>query len=90
MAGAKKQTKRQNAAPRTPKKPKPPARPTLIGSGSTWTHEELDRLKVRAEEVDPKRMIPEKWFDFNSLEPYERGNIPINSTHNSAQLPSFK
>ena len=60
MAGAKKQTKRQNAAPRTPKKPKSPARPTLIGSGSTWTQEELDRFKVRVEEVDPKSTIPEK------------------------------
>lgn len=76
MAAARKQNKRQKTAPRTPKKPKQLPKP-IIGSSSTWKDEELERFKVRrGGEADPKTLIPEKWFDFESLERYQFGMNP--------------
>lgn len=54
----------------TPKKRRP-ERP-VIGSGSTWTEDQLDLFRVEVKGgVDVKAMIPEKWFDFGSLDNYQ-------------------
>jgi hypothetical protein len=73
MAGDKKQKKRANlAGPNTPKKTRRPENP-IIGSSSTWKDEQLDLFKVGAGEVDVKEMIPEKWFDYGTLQNYQSG-----------------
>ena len=84
MAAAKKQAKRQRTAPRTPMKPKEPNKP-MIGSSSTWRQDELDRFEVRmGSEVDAKKIVPEKWFDFSSLEEYNTGRRLVIVTDFSA------
>ena len=73
MAGEKKQKKRAKlAGPNTPKKTRRPDNP-VIGSSSTWKDEQLDLFKVIAGEVDVKEMIPEKWFDYGTLQNYQSG-----------------
>jgi hypothetical protein len=75
MAAAKRQAERQRETPRTPKKPKVPEKP-LIGSSSTWNQDELDRFKVECRtNVDPKSMIPPKFFNFETLEEYETSKL---------------
>ena len=74
MTRGKKQTHSQKTEPRTPKKPKTPVKP-LIGSSSTWTEDELDRFNFRRVwNIDPKQMIPGKWFDFSGLEEFPEGD----------------
>jgi hypothetical protein len=72
MAGERKQKERINAQPRTPKKPKVPERP-VIGSSSTWKKEQLVRFKVQKGVADAKTIVPEKWFNFETLERYHSG-----------------
>jgi len=73
----KKQAKRQEAAPRTPKMLKVPERP-VIGSSLTWNEEQLERFKVgRGREVDATILIPEKWFNFESLDRYQSSIRPL-------------
>jgi hypothetical protein len=75
MATSKKRGKGQKTTPRAPKKPKDPPKP-MIGSSSTWRQDELDLFEVRiSSEADAKKLIPEKWFDFSSLEDYQAGKI---------------
>jgi hypothetical protein len=75
MAGEKKQKERLQ---RTPRKPKTPER-VLIGSSSTWREEELERFKVRigGGVVVAEDLIPERWFDFTSLQRYQEGTLVI-------------
>jgi hypothetical protein len=74
MAGEKKQKKPKLSGVGTPKKRKPER--TEIGSSSMWNHDQLDMFKVHpAQEVEPKDIIPEKWFEFDNLEKYRSGNI---------------
>ena len=72
MAGEKRQKKQAKlAGASTPKRTQRPEKP-VIGSSSTWNDDQLDLFKVtEAEEVDIKRMIPEKWFDYGTLENYQ-------------------
>ena len=50
----------------------------MIGSSSTWGQAELDRFDVKLETSRAKgTMIPEKWFDFRSLDKYAEGCITI-------------
>jgi len=72
MAGEKRQKKQAKlAGASTPKRTQRPETP-VIGSSSTWNDDQLDLFKVtEAEEVDIKRMIPEKWFDYGTLENYQ-------------------
>jgi hypothetical protein len=77
MEGEKKQQKRATVTgASTPKKKKPEN--LEIGSSSTWNHDQLDLFKVHpANEVEPKDIIPEKWFDFGNLENYQSGQKKI-------------
>jgi hypothetical protein len=72
MAGARKQQKRINIQPRTPKKHRLPERP-VIGSSSTWKEEQLYRFKVHQGVAEAKTLVPEKWFKFGKMERYQRG-----------------
>ena len=73
MVAERKQKKRLKTTPRTPKKPKAPER-HLIGSSSTWNEDQLELLIVRqGGQVDPKALVPEKWFEFADLERYQSG-----------------
>jgi len=57
----------------TPKK-RVKAKETIIGSSSTWTEEQLYLFRVTSKEVaSAKEMIPEKWFDFSSIDKYQAG-----------------
>ena len=69
----------------TPKKRKP-EKPE-IGSSWTWNHDQLDLFKIHpAREVEPKDIIPEKWFDFGNLENYQSGaKVPAIVTEFSSQ-----
>ena len=71
MSASEIQAERQAAAPRTPsKRVKDPHKP-MIGSSSTWGQAELDRFEVKPGDATAKGgIIPEKWFDFGSLENY--------------------
>lgn len=47
----------------------------VIGSSCTWKRDELDCFKVRMErDVDVRRMIPEKFFEFGHLVDYDECN----------------
>ena len=72
MAGGKRQKKQAKlAGATTPKRTQRPEKP-IIGSSSTWNDDQLDLFKVTvAGDVDVKRMIPEKWFDYGTLENYQ-------------------
>jgi hypothetical protein len=80
MAAEKTQKERLKG---TPRKPKTLER-ALIGSSSTWRGEELDRFKVGrgGGVMEPKDLIPEKWFEFGSLEYHQ-------SSMTSYQLADF-
>jgi hypothetical protein len=78
MAGEEEQNKETRLKGlTTPKRPKRMER-RLIGSSSTWTKEELQRFDVRRGDsvMEPKNLIPEKWFDFGKLENYQ-SSIPL-------------
>lgn len=50
----------------------------MVGSSSTWAQDELDLFHVRVEgDVDVREMIPDKFFDFSSLENYHTSNAVI-------------
>jgi hypothetical protein len=72
MAGERNQKRRLNTAPRTPKKPKLPEKP-VIGSSSTWKEEQLVQFNVQQGLIDVKRMIPEKYFNFDVFGRYHAG-----------------
>ena len=77
MAGERKQEKTRLQEPRTPKKGKRPEKP-IIGSSSTWKEEQLERFKVQVgADLQVSEMIPEKWFDFGTLEHYQSGNMSV-------------
>src|SRR2546421_12616491 len=67
---------------RTTKKPIRKAK-SIIGSSSTWKEDELFFFKVKVEDVIPKDVIPEKWFDFGRLNGYQEGiihaSLPMNT-----------
>ena len=66
---------------RTPSPPKPERK--VVGSSSTWTKEELDRFNVIVtHDIDPKQMIPHKFFKFDELKEYKICiHCPILGTH---------
>ena len=68
MEGEKQQQKRATiTGTTTPKKSK--AWKPEIGSSSTWNHDQLELFKVHAAgKVDPKCIIPEKWFNFTNVD----------------------
>ena len=72
MAGETRQQKKAAVMDAsTPRKPNTPQIP-VIGSGSTWGEDELYEFNVTiAQDVDGKKMIPSKWFDFGGLEHYQ-------------------
>jgi hypothetical protein len=74
MVGEQKQKKRAQVGGVTTPKKRRPERP-LIGSGSTWKEEQLEVFKVHVvnEAMDPRRLIPGKWFDYGNLERYQSG-----------------
>jgi hypothetical protein len=75
MVTSKKRGKDQTMTPRAPQKPKDPPKP-MIGSSSTWRQDELDRFEVQVgNEVAVTELIPQKWFDFSSIEEYESGKV---------------
>jgi hypothetical protein len=86
MEGEKKQQKRATVTGASTPKKRRPDRPE-IGSSSTWSHDQLELFKVHpAKEVEPKLIIPEKWFDFRNLENYQSGTeLPIIVTEFSSQ-----
>jgi hypothetical protein len=76
MAKARQQAKRKSEwrQQRTPQ-PKEPDIP-IIGSSCTWRDTELDHFKVTVErDVDVRKMIPERFFNFDHLEDYEECNF---------------
>jgi len=76
MAKAREQAKRKRSKreQRTPQ-PKEPETP-VIGSSCTWRDEELDHFKVKVErDVDVRKMMPDKFFNFDHLEDYNACNI---------------
>lgn len=75
MAGHQKQEKKRLEGVETPKKSRRPEKP-IIGSGSTWKQKELDKFSVTVQETGVKDMIPEKWFDFSSLE-HQKSSNPV-------------
>jgi len=83
MSASEIQAERQATAPRTPSKPTKEPRKPMIGSSSTWGIAELDRFQVELADAAAKdniNMIPEKWFDFSSLDGYtERIMICLSS-----------
>jgi hypothetical protein len=83
MSASEIQAERQAAAPRTPSRPTKEPRKPMIGSSSTWGTAELDRFQVELADAAAKdniNMIPEKWFDFSSLDGYtERIMICLSS-----------
>jgi hypothetical protein len=67
---AKRKSKYRNTQ-RTPSPGEPEGK--VIGSSCTWTKEELDRFNVvLTHGVDPKEMIPPKFFKFDKLEAYQK------------------
>jgi hypothetical protein len=86
MKGEKKQRKRATVNGTTTPKKRKPEKPE-IGSSSSWNHDQLDLFKASpAAEVDPKEIIPEKWFDFSDLENYQSGTkTPDIMTDSSSQ-----
>jgi hypothetical protein len=80
MEGEKTQQKRATVTGATTPKKRNPERP-LIGSGSTWKEEQLVlfNVDVNKEATDAKRLIPEKWFEYGSLEDYQSSNDTINT-----------
>ena len=78
MSASEAQAQRQAAMPRTPSKPtKEPRRP-MIGSSSTWGKAELDRFQVDVRNANARNeMIPERWFDFSSLDEYTERILPF-------------
>jgi len=72
MAGEKRQKKQAKlVGASTPKRTQRTEKP-IIGSSSTWNDDQLDLFKVMvAGDVDVRRMIPEKWFDYGTLENYQ-------------------
>ena len=46
----------------------------VIGSSSTWNQDELDTFRVTVKSnVAVRGMIPDRFFDFSSLENYDTG-----------------
>jgi hypothetical protein len=46
--------------------------PPVIGSSCTWRDTELERFKVSVvRDVDPKTMIPLRFFEYDHLEGYK-------------------
>lgn len=66
-----------------PKRPPPP--PKIIGSSCTWRIAELQEFKVEytEKEVDCKSLFdkPERWFNFDDLLYYKKGNIVPSVMH---------
>jgi hypothetical protein len=64
----------QEQRPSTPKNPKP-TKPKTVGSSCTWRNDELQRFAVQLEYgVDPRRMIPDKFWEFDTLSMYTKRN----------------
>ena len=64
----------QEQRPSTPKNPKP-TKPKTVGSSCTWRNDELQRFAVQLEYgVDPRRMIPDKFWEFDALSMYTKRN----------------
>ena len=76
MAKAKPQLKRSKSEiPRTPKRVKQDEM-KVVESSCTGRQDELDRFHMDVVHgIDPKDMIPRKFFDFKDLERYEKCNF---------------
>lgn len=62
--------KGRRRAQRTPQ-PKEPEQP-VIGSSCTWRGAELDHFKVKVKrDVNVRRMIPDRFFNFDHLKDYK-------------------
>ena len=67
----KRQAKRQKTTPTRTKTPEP--KNPVIGSSCTWRGRELSEFKVVVQrDVDPKQMVPPKFFAFDHLAGYEQ------------------
>jgi hypothetical protein len=72
MAKARQQSKRKrNRREKTTPQPKEPDI-SVIGSSCTWKDSELERFNVElVRDIDVRKMIPEKFFNFDHLKNYK-------------------
>ena len=78
MLKAEEQEQQRLSQTSTPKPQKTAKDKTeTVGSSCTWRQEELDRFAVTVKSnIDPKAMIPPKFWNFNQYEHYLRGIFP--------------
>jgi hypothetical protein len=69
IAMSKRQAKRKTSI--LPARTPSPKRIDVIGSSCAWGETELDRFQVEVRrDIDPKEMIPDRFFSFDCLEEY--------------------